>query len=806
MVGETISHYRLLERLGAGGMGEVYKAEDTRLHRPVAVKLLVADALRGEEARLRFLREAQAASALSHPNIATIYEIDEVERDGARLNFIVMEYVAGRTLKEQAQGLGLSEALEIVMQIADALAEAHARGVIHRDIKPSNVIIGESRRVKVLDFGIAKFAPLPPVDGETASFYHTELLQTVPGTVLGTYSYMSPEQALGREVDQRADIFSLGVLTYELLAGRPPFAGGTTLAVVDSILHADPPGLARFNPGVTPEIERIVRKMLEKDRGRRYQSLREVYLDLDAARGELTGSGATNSGYGTRLFGPGGTTTAGPRTLGARAGKSIAVMTFSNITQDAADDWLGVGIAETVTADLKSIEGATIIGRERIHEAVRQLGPGIREDPDEKLATRVGREIGARWIVTGGYQRLGGMLRITARFVDVETGEVVKTVKIDGGMGEIFALQDKIVYELSRDLDLSLRSGERQVIEQEETQVIEAYEAFAKGMMNLRALSREALDRAAVHFEKAIALDPRYARAHAALGFAFDLKASILTMPELSERAIAQFQKAIELNPLLADGYAGLGLAFLALGRDDEAIGAIRRALTFAPDDFMARSALARAYFIGKGKFREAAAEYEKALGANPVAGWVALQLSQCYAYLGEYERGEQIARQAIALQEKYLSGREGMQVVGAFARLGYIYYRQGRYDDAIAEYYRELVFLRQTDHGQRERMSIEVHQKLGSAYVRQGNHDDARRAYDQVTRGFEARLGMGADDPFTRYYVACAAAMAGETARALESLEKAAEGRRCFTVERARREPDLESLREDPRFRALAG
>jgi serine/threonine protein kinase/tetratricopeptide (TPR) repeat protein len=810
MIGETVSHYRILERLGAGGMGEVYKAEDLRLHRPVALKVLLGGPQRTEEARLRFLREAQAASALNHPNIATIYEIDEIERDGERHSFIVMEYIAGRTLKDYVGGSGFSvaEALEIVMQIADALAEAHGRGIVHRDVKPSNVMISESRRVKVLDFGVAKFRLAPPEGGATATDYHTEIMQTTPGAVLGTFAYMSPEQALGKEVDQRSDIFSLGVLLYELLTERLPFSGGTTLAVVDSILHAEPHPPSRFNQEVAPELDRIARKMLEKDRERRYQSLREVYLDVDAlqrpATRQLPSTGAPSGlSYETQVV-PGGTLSLGTRSISARAGKSIAVLSFSNITRNRDDDWLGIGIAETVTADLKNIEGVTVIGRERIYEVLKQLSADQRGEFDEKLATRVGREVGARWIVGGGYQRLGELLRITARFVEVETGEVIQTVKIDGRMSEIFELQDKIVYELSRDLQLSLRSGERAVIAQDETKVIEAYEAFTKGMINLSTGSRESLDRAILLFEKAIALDPQYARAYAALGYAYELKAQFLTMPELFERAVASFQKAIELQPLLAESYYGLGMTFIALGREEEAIGAIRRALAFAPDDFQAHAALGRAYFLGKGAFREAAAEFERALAINPKAGWVALQLAHCYAFLGDFARGEQVARQAIELQEQYMSGREGMQIIGAYARLGQLYYVQGRYDDAVAEFHRELAFLRQSDHALKDRAALEVQQRLVSAYVRQGNPDDARTAFAQVMRSFEQRLQMGADEPFTRYYVACACAMMGEPERALECLEKAVQMRRQFTVERARLEMDFESLRDHLRFQQL--
>ncbi|HZF38894.1 MAG TPA: serine/threonine-protein kinase, partial [Blastocatellia bacterium] len=475
MIGETISHYRIIKRLGSGGMGEVYQAEDTRLRRPVALKMMLDDGDHNAQARTRFLREAQASSALNHPNIVTIYEIDEVERDGARYSFIVMEYVEGRTLKEVAGECSTEEAVDIVMQIADALAQAHERGIVHRDIKPSNVIVTPQNRVKVLDFGVAKFDPasLPfgpfGEDSETASLFSTEFAKTTPGAVIGTFAYMSPEQALAKDVDHRSDIFSLGVLAYELVAGHPAFTGASSLAVVDAILHSDPPPMARFNLQTPPELEAVVRRMLEKSPELRYQSLRDVHADLDALKREtvtqlLPGpSYETNAGYTTQVLSSrsggsaaasGGSGGFGARQFSPRAEKSVAVLRFNNVTKSPEDDWLGVGIAETVTADLKNVDGMIVIGRELIYEALRRWNAENHTDFDEKFATRVGREVGARWIIGGGYQRIGEMLRITARFVEVVTGEVLKTVKIDGRMSEVFDLQDKIVYDLSRNLDL----------------------------------------------------------------------------------------------------------------------------------------------------------------------------------------------------------------------------------------------------------------------------------------------------------------------------------------------------------------
>lgn len=819
MIGETISHYHILEKLGAGGMGDVYKAEDTRLNRYVALKLLktlmLASDEQSETARLRFLREAQAASAINHPNIATIYEIDEVELDGTRYSFIAMEYVPGRTLKAVRGQLELAELLDVFVQIADGLAEAHERGIVHRDLKPSNILLTENNRAKVLDFGVAKFNPFVQGDSSedsTASLYHTSLLKTQPGTVLGTFAYMSPEQALGEEVDGRSDIFSLGIVFYELLAGHPPFTGSSALAVVDAILHAAPAPLSTFNRDVSPNLENIIHRMIAKDRALRYQTLREVTFDLDGVRRNATmvltadtyRSGAVSvpgeDSYATYVGG----NLLDSAALKTRSGKSIAVLRFNNITGNAADEWIGVGIAETVTADMKNIQGVAVIGRELIYEVLRRWNADNQPDFDEKFATRVGREVGARWIIGGGYQRFGEMLRITARFVEVETGELIKTVKIDGRMNDIFELQDKIVYELSRDMDLTLRSGERAVIEERETNVMEAYELYIRARELGYTGTREGVDEAMTLLQQAITLDPRYAQAYAGMAYVMTIKGQFLGQPELIEQAVEYAQKAIELRPNLAESYSVIGFAFIALDRIEAAVGALKRALAFAPNDGFVRASLGRAYFIGKGLFREAAAEYEQALLDPSENSWITPALAHVYTYLGEYARAEELSREAVEAQARYQHNHEGIQIIGAYARLGFVLYLQGRYAEALAEYQRELAFLAQTNHALKERTLIEVQQKLAAVYMRQGDTANARAAFDVMMAEFQTRLQQGLDDPFTRYYIACGCAVLGETELALEHLQVAITGRRIFNTARARVEKDLESLRGEPRFQAM--
>lgn len=807
MTGNIVLHYKIGERLGAGGMGEVYLAEDTRLGRQVALKFLPASYQYDPDRRDRFFREARAASALRSPHIAAIFDIGDHE--GA--SFIVMEYVAGETISRKLERgpFAVCEAIDIAKQVADALDEAHGLGIIHRDIKSSNLIITERGLVKVLDFGLVKFLPVDKGPANLADGDPTFKLgqETVAGAVLGTFSYMSPEQALGRSVNQRSDIFSLGVVVYEMLAGRKPFEGGTPTEIMDKLIHEEPQALARFNYNVPQELERIVRKMLQKNPEYRYQAARELFIDLRNLRRDLNAQNATAS-INQQPTGHQSTSTIAPVSpLGTgeirpvTVDNGVAVLTFTNITKEPADDWIGSGIAETVTADLQNIHGISVISRERIFETLKNLSSGPLKELDDQLGIDLGRKLGAAWIVSGGYQRMGEMIRITARFMEVETGTLAKTVKIDGKISEIFDLQDRIVFELTQGLNLELGTSEISAIERDETRSVEAYENYSLGMMNLRLGSRDSLDRAIYLLEKASEIDPTYARAWAALGAAYDLKGSFLSIPELSHKAIEFEKKAIELNPRLSQAHQLLGGAYNSIGRYDEAIAAIKQALRLDPDNSSAHMSLARAYWIGKGMIEEGIKELERAVSINPEAGYAYLQLGSLYVLVGKYDRAESACRKAVVLQEQFISGKQGLQVVGAYARLGYVYYRQGRYDEAIREYQREMEFLSSSDHALRDRSLIELNQKLGAAYLKSGMEEEAARYFKHALKKYEQRVAKGADDPYTKYYVACLFALKGDADNAIKQLSDTMARLGSLNALRARTDPDFDSIRDDPRF-----
>ena len=381
VAGTQLLHYRVIERLGAGGMGEVFLAEDTRLGRQVALKFLTSADAQDGEARARLIREARAASVLRSPNVAVTYDLVEHGTD----LFIAMEYVEGELLSDRvARGpLAVPEALEIGMQIADALDEAHAHGIVHRDIKSANVMLTKRHLVKVLDFGLAKF--LRPFATDTSATIDV----TLPGMVLGTLNYMAPEQLRGAEVDHRVDLFAVGAVLYEMLAGRPPFQAATMADSADRILNHEPDALARFNYAVPADVDALVRKALAKDPAFRYQSARELYVDLHHARERVTrastdGRMTMRPGMMMPPVGFGNTT---PRPRPAPAGRTVAVLTFANLTGNPADEWVGQGIAETLTADFAKIHGLkTIPSRTDVRRPARverRPGPGRRRAPVE---------------------------------------------------------------------------------------------------------------------------------------------------------------------------------------------------------------------------------------------------------------------------------------------------------------------------------------------------------------------------------------------------------------------------------------
>jgi eukaryotic-like serine/threonine-protein kinase len=774
LTGETLGHYRVLEHLGSGGMGDVYRAEDLRLRRIVALKTVRSGA-DGREGTARLLAEARAASALSHPHIAVVYEIGQAVHASQPLQYIAMEYVEGATLAAMAavKPLDLDVLLDIFEQIADALAEAERLGIVHRDLKPANVMITPAGRVKVLDFGVAQrrrpAAAAPDDSTETA-----EVPDLAAGFV-GTVAYAAPEQLTGREVDVRADLFSLGVMLYELVCGRPPFPGENPAQVLESILTREPqPFPDRHRDPRLPALERLVRSLLARDRDDRMPSSVGLRAALESIR-------------------------TGGRVPEVDGDSTVAIAGFVNISGNADDDWLGTGIAETLTADAAQLGGVSVVARERVSEMLKTLRQNT-DEADERLFLRAARALQARWVVIGGFQRSRDAVRVTASLTDVASGELVRTTRVDGRVDAIFELQDRLVRELAG----SLRAAISPSTTPPETAVVSAYEAFSRGLINRRAETFESLDRAVILFERAVALDPEYARAHIELGAAYGTKAEYLSMPELNERALASLRRAVALQPNSARAWRELGATLLAIGQDAEGMAALRRALAIDPADAGALGSMGRALFIGHARFREAAEWFDRALERNANAGWYSLQLAHCAALLREFDRGERAAARAVELQEAFLSGREGLFIAGGYMRAGHLAALQSRHTEAVDFFLREIDFLVRTEHPLRHRILVELNARLGACYQRLGDVPRANGLFDVALESFERRVRLGADDPFTRYYAAAIHALRGEAEPALAFLERALARQFAFTAARAAIEPEFEGLRADPRFQRL--
>ena len=774
LTGQSILHYNIHERLGSGGSGEVYVAEDTRLGRQVALKFLNADRQRDVDSRARLLREARAASMLRSPNIAVTYEFVE----HGDLLFIAMEYVEGEVLSERiARGpVPPGEAVDIAAQVADALDEAHSRSIVHRDIKSGNLIQTRRGLVKVLDFGLAKIEL--PQSTETVLRSTPELLVTSPGMVLGTIAYMAPEQLRADVVDHRVDLFALGVVLYELLTARLPFRGATLADTFDRIFHQEPEPISRA-VSVPAELERIVRKALEKSASNRYQSARELHIDLRQVARRLETNETTRNMRAPRV---------------EEGQRSIAVLTFANVTRDAGDDWIGTGIAETVTSDLKNVQSLAVISRGQISELLNSMRPS--ETGSDQLPIEIGRRLGAWWVLSGAYQRQGERIRVTVQLTEVLTGKLIRTLKVDGRVDEIFELQDRIVFDVSRGLDLKLGREDADAIEKDETRSVEAFEAYSRGVLNLRSAGREAMDRAIGLFERAITLDPTYATAWSALGGAYYLKGQFLGLRELQQKAMEHLRRAIELHPGLANAHVWLGSVLLQLGDIDQGIAELRTAQALEPENPDVHQTLARAFWLFRGQVPEGIAELRRAIALNPEGGYSHLQLSMLEALSGNLDEAEVSARHAIELQERAMSGTEGLLIVGAHGRLGYVHYLRGNYDAAYVEYRRELEYLTTSDHALRERTLIELQQKLSALQRARGDQEGADRFADSAIQAHKRRVAGGADDPATRYYMAALYAGRGDVEGTREHLALPLARLPEFTRWRVARDRDFDPVR----------
>ncbi|MEK6325766.1 MAG: protein kinase [Acidobacteriota bacterium] len=786
MAVQTISPYRIVSKLGAGGMGEVYLAEDTRLDRKVAIKFLPSNATSDQQAKKRLIREAQAAAKLDHSNICSIYEVGE--EDGR--SFIVMQYVEGETLARliARQPLELREALDIAVQMADALAEAHSRGIIHRDIKPQNVMVTARGQVKVLDFGLAKLVQPPRVTESEAA---TQSLLTDPGLIIGTVPYMSPEQIRGETLDARSDIFGFGSVLYEMLSGRTPFSAGTAAETISSILTREPAPLVRYAPGLPEELQRIVRKCLAKDKRRRYQSARDLLIDLgnlkrDSEAGAdteatsriatqprsrirrpfvivaLVGAALALSSVGIYLIMERG-----------RAIDSIAVLPFVNASEDADTEYLSDGITESLINSFSRLPNLRVMSRDSV----------FRYKGQQTTAQGVGRDLNVQAVLTGRVVQRGSNLLISTELVDVRDNSHIWGEQYNRKLTDILAVQSEIAREISEKLRLRLTGEQEKRLVKRYTVNAEAYQLYLKGRYYWNKRTEEGLRKGIEYFNQAIEKEPNYALAysgladcHTSLAFSFDVGA--VSPRQTIPQAEAAARKALKIDDTLAEAHTSL--AFIKLLYDWDWPGSeesFKRAIELDPNYPNAHHWYSH-YLMAMGRIEESLAESRRALELDPLLVVLNLHLGWHYLYARNYDQAIEQFRRTLEMDPYFQQ---------AHLYLGWAYIGKGMYAEAIGELQTAKALVAG---------SGEAETALGYIYAVSGKRGDALRVLDQLKELSKRRY-------VSPFFIALIYAGLEEKDQAFTWLEKAYVDRSDLLVY-LEMEPKLDSLRPERKFADL--